>query len=572
MLSDAAVGERERGFLLAVYELGGQKAKAAVQLSDIQDFFPLDEEESEGCCDFWVRSGALECPALGHVALTHMGYTYALHLQSEPTDSERRVTVVIPVLNEAKTIARLVRLGLADPRVLEVIVVDDGSIDGTPDIAAAAGATVMMSSLLGKGASMQDGVGEARGDVILFLDGDLTEITSDVVTNMVTPIFEGHADLVKAKFSRDAGRVTVLTAKPLLSSFFPELSHFDQPLGGIVAARKAILDDIRLETDYGVDVGLLIDAAMRGARLCEVDIGRIDHDSQPLESLGAMATQITRVIFDRAWRHGRFHINQIREMEELERRARAMMLPHRGHMHPASTKYALLDMDGVLLDGRFVVALARQEGTEDDLNRFLDNPTYREDQRTELIASLLTGVSAESFLQVAQSLPLVEGARETVVALKKAGYRVGIVTDSFHLAAEVVRRRVFADFTVAHILQFRHGRCTGEVTLSPMMSHPEGCPDHKWCKSNVLAHLADSFDLDRPSTLAVGDSQGDVCLLRRAGIPVAFRPRSKAVEAAADHIVWGPLTDILPLAGVLVGEGQSAAPAITQAEESTVAR
>jgi phosphoserine phosphatase len=460
----------------------------------------------------------------------------------------------------------MVRLGLNDPRVLEVIVVDDGSVDGTPDTAAAAGAIVMLSSLLGKGASMQDGVRAARGDVILFLDGDLTEIAGDAVATMVTPILAGNADLVKARFSRDAGRVTVLTAKPLLNSFFPELARFDQPLGGIVAARKGLLDDIYLETDYGVDVGLLIDAAMRGARLVEVDIGHIDHDSQPLEALGAMATQITRVIFDRAWRHERFHINQIREMQELERRARAMLL-HQSNTQHASPKYALLDMDGVLLDGRFIVSLAEKQGLAADLHRFLDNPALREDQRTELIASLLTGLSADTFLEIAHAMPLMEGARETVVALKKAGYRVGVVTDSFHIAADVVRRRVFADFTVAHVLHFRQGRCTGHVTLSPMMSHQGGCSDHVWCKSNVLAHLSDSFALDRHRVLAVGDGDGDICLLRHAGVSVAFRPRSHAVENAADHTVWGPLTDVLAVVGLPVTDGQVAQPVRVGTEE-----
>jgi glycosyltransferase involved in cell wall biosynthesis len=57
--------------------------------------------------------------------------------------------------------------------VAKVIVVDDGSIDGTPELAAQAGARVVTSTLLGKGASMEDGVWAAQNEIVVFLDGDL---------------------------------------------------------------------------------------------------------------------------------------------------------------------------------------------------------------------------------------------------------------------------------------------------------------------------------------------------------------------------------------------------------------
>jgi glycosyltransferase involved in cell wall biosynthesis len=71
------------------------------------------------------------------------------------------ISVIIPVLDVSATVGAVVKLALADPRVSEVIVVDDGSIDGTPDLAASAGARVITSSLLGKGASMRDGLNAA---------------------------------------------------------------------------------------------------------------------------------------------------------------------------------------------------------------------------------------------------------------------------------------------------------------------------------------------------------------------------------------------------------------------------
>jgi glucosyl-3-phosphoglycerate synthase len=462
------------------------------------------------------------------------------------------VSVLIPALDESKTISSLVSLMKSSPSVLEVVVIDDGSIDGTPELASQAGARVVLSTLLGKGASMEDGLRESRGDIVLFVDGDLLEICPDFVHRMTAPILQGQADMVKAKFSRSEGRVTLLTARPLLGAFFPELAGFDQPLGGIVAARRALLRSLHFENDYGVDVGLIIDAAMIGAQIVEVDIGRIDHESQSLAALGQMAKEVARVIIDRAWHNGRLDINRVREMEEAERRAQAQLLPVTEHLED-SGRFALFDMDGVLLDGRFVVELADHLGTRSELSRFLDSNILSEQERTAAIASLFAGVSQDVFREIALTIPLAPGAAEAVIGLRRSGYRVGVVTDSFDVAAEIVRRRVFADFRIAHIMGFSHRIATGEVTLSPAMLIDGGCPQHRCCKGNVIEQLRVAAGLVPQETLAVGDGENDICMLRAVGKPVAFRTRSLAVAEAARYTISRSLTEILDLPGVVDG-------------------
>src|SRR5687767_13529334 len=131
-------------------------------------------------------------------------------------DGGKMLSVVIPALNESATITSIVRFALRSPLVDEVIVVDDGSIDGTSELARSAGARVMTSTMLGKGASMEDGLRAARNEFILYLDGDLEGLRDDAIELLATPLLAGQADFVKASFSRAAGRVTMLTAKPLL--------------------------------------------------------------------------------------------------------------------------------------------------------------------------------------------------------------------------------------------------------------------------------------------------------------------------------------------------------------------
>ncbi len=456
-----------------------------------------------------------------------------------------RVSVVIPVLNESKTIGQIVAFALKNPLVGEVLVVDDGSHDGTPDLAARAGARVITSSLMGKGASMEDGMLAAQHDLILYLDGDLHGLNDELIDHMVAPLLLGYGDFVKARFARTAGRVTVLTARPLLRTYFPELAHYNQPLGGIMAARRSLLKQLRFENDYGADIGLLIDAAAAKARIVEVDIGRLEHDSQTLDALGEMATQVARTIVERAAEWGRLQVMFVKETRERDRVRRAADLDRVVNLVQRADKLALVDMDGTLVAGRFAVALAAQTGRGDQLAALLDRHDIDPLERAKRIAAVFKGVPKQTFIDVARSLPLNPGAIEMVVGLRKQGYMVGVCTDSYHIAGSIVRRRVFADFCIANVMRFRGEHALGRVTHAPATRHRRGCREHAVCKLNVLHHFADRLGLKPAQVLAVGDSENDICLLRAAGKSFAFQPKSPAVAAAAQHVVNDTLARVL---------------------------
>ena len=410
-----------------------------------------------------------------------------------------RASVLIPALNEARRIAQVVAYARADPATGEVIVIDDSSIDDTAQLARNAGATVVTSTLLGKGASMRDGVALAKHDLLVYLDGDLSGLRKGIITQLVGPLARNEADFVKARYGRSGGRVTELTAKPMLKIFFPELAHFGQPLGGIMAARKSLLQTLDFEDAYGVDIGLLLDSHLAGARLTEVDIGSLEHDSQALEDLSFMANEISRVIFSRARAAGRLNVDQIAAMYETQRQA-AAELDYVLTRKKGRTRLLLLTMDRTLIDGRYADELARQTGREEALQQLPADENGDDISRAENEAGVFRFVHKNQFEAVARMLPLRSGAIEFVNQARRRGFMVGVVSESYFVAAEIIRRRIFADFAMAHTIQFDGNVCNGQVRINPAFL-PETrvgnsgvggealATGNRVCKTNVLRRI-----------------------------------------------------------------------------------
>jgi glucosyl-3-phosphoglycerate synthase len=442
------------------------------------------------------------------------------------------ITVVIPTLNEEDNIASVIKFARSNEHVSEVIVVDDKSLDNTVLIAQQAGAKVITSTKLGKGASMKDGVLCSANDVIAFLDGDIDPYPHYTIKLLTDPIISEEVDFVKSAFNRNAGRVTELVAKPLLSIFFPDLLRFNQPLSGMIAGRKSLLLQLDFRDDYGVDIGILIDMYLMNARMREVEIGYLENKSKPWQALGKMSKEVASAIIMKAAASNNPNYN-FEELGVLSEIRTQMEFALGNHLHDLS-KLIAFDMDDTLLQGRFIDACAQAFDFKEELMEIRSIET-NEVIITKRIATLLKGKTINELIEVVDTIPIVPGTKEVISELKERGYISGIISDSYDCITTHVKNKLGMSFSLSNELEFSKSVCTGEVKLpSFLFSSSKSICKHALCKTNALLTILDKYDIQKENCIAIGDSINDLCMVKEAGLGIAFCSQNELLNHHAD--------------------------------------
>ena len=443
------------------------------------------------------------------------------------------ISVIIPALNEAKTIKEVIDLLNQSNLVDEIIVVDDKSLDKTVEISLKAGAKVITGTKLGKGASMKDGLLIAKNEVILFIDADITNYPQNLVELMIFPILNEEFDFVKSYFTRQAGRVTELVAKPLLSILYPEFPQFIQPLSGMIAGKKSFFNQIKFEDGYGVDIGILIDMHKLNAKITEVDIGNIENRMQSLEQLGKMSKEVANTILDKSIKGGNKNlevfenIQIIREQMEFAIREKSNQL----------SKIAIFDMDNTLLSKSFIHTCAEKFGFKKELLEIIisqSNPYVR----TKQIAKLLKGKTVNDLIKVADEIPISNNIEKLLYHLRERGYKIGIISDSYDYITNYFVNKLRLDFSLANELEFSQSIVTGEVKIpSFFLTNKNSICKHEICKTNALISICYNLNIDLSNTIAIGDAENDICMVNKSGIGISYCSSSQTLDSVADFVI-----------------------------------
>jgi glucosyl-3-phosphoglycerate synthase len=236
------------------------------------------------------------------------------------------ISLALPALNEAATIGEIIsktrRALMHDvPLLDEIVLIDSRSNDRTRDIAQTQGIPVYMHQdilpqygvFAGKGEALWKSLYVLKGDIIVWVDTDITNFHPRFVYGLLGPLLREPRLVYSKGFYRrplrvgetivgtGGGRVTELTARPLLNLFYPELSGIVQPLSGEYAVRREAIEWVPFFTGYGVETGMLLDLLeFHGLHaLAQVDLQQRIHRNQDLLSLSKMSFAIIQVVMQR---------------------------------------------------------------------------------------------------------------------------------------------------------------------------------------------------------------------------------------------------------------------------------
>jgi glucosyl-3-phosphoglycerate synthase len=276
---------------------------------------------------------------------------------------ERGLTISLglPALNEEDTVGNVIqtiKTALMEqmPLLDEMVLIDSGSVDYTREIAADLGIPVHIhqdilperGAYRGKGEALWKSLYVLHGDIVAWVDTDITNIHPRFVYGILGPLLrDQRVQYVKGFYRRPlkqgdkliaggGGRVTELTARPLINLFFPELSGLIQPLSGEYAGRRQALEQLPFFTGYGVETGLLIDTLETFGlqAIAQVDLLKRIHHNQPLPSLSRMSFAIIQVIIGRLEERHR-----IRLLEEVNKTMNQIRYePGRFFLDPAEVR------------------------------------------------------------------------------------------------------------------------------------------------------------------------------------------------------------------------------------------
>jgi glucosyl-3-phosphoglycerate synthase len=257
------------------------------------------------------------------------------HLLELKRKQNLTVSLALPALNEEETVGSViasVKQALMDrvPLIDEIILVDSDSSDRTREIATSLGVPVHIHQQVlpelgarpGKGEALWKSLYLTTGDILVWIDTDIVNIHPRFVYGLLGPlILREDIQFTKGFYRRPlkvgdklqaggGGRVTELTARPLINLFFPELSGLVQPLSGEYGGRRSAFEQLPFSSGYGVETGLIIDIFEKFglSSIAQVDLQERVHHNQPLESLTKMSFAIIQTVVRRIERRYGMHM------------------------------------------------------------------------------------------------------------------------------------------------------------------------------------------------------------------------------------------------------------------------
>lgn len=204
-------------------------------------------------------------------------------------------------------------------------------------------------------------------------------------------------------------------------------------------------------------------------------------------------------------------------------------------------KLAVFDFDSTLMDGETIDFLAAPLGLEEKVADITKRAMAGElDFYASLVerVSLLEGLPQSKVDEICSSLPMMPGASEVVVGLKKRGYKVVCFSGGFRNATSPATKALGIDADFSNVLHEEDGILTGKVGGDMMFGFSKG---------DMIVRLQNLLGIERADTLVVGDGANDLSMFAHADTRIAFCAKPLLREQATHCVDVKDLREILKI-------------------------
>ena len=207
-------------------------------------------------------------------------------------------------------------------------------------------------------------------------------------------------------------------------------------------------------------------------------------------------------------------------------------------------RLVVFDMDSTLIEAEVIDELAKHAGAGEEVAKITESAMAGEidfKQSFKKRVAYLKGLEESVLAEIAESLPLSEGAEQLITALKALGYKTAIISGGFSYFGRHLQKKLGIDYIYANELEIINGKVTGEVA---------GAIVDGQRKAELLIEIARKEKISLEQVIAVGDGANDLDMLALSGLGIAFRAKPLVKENAKQAISTLGLDGILYLLGV----------------------
>ncbi|MBR6988358.1 MAG: phosphoserine phosphatase SerB [Bacteroidaceae bacterium] len=201
------------------------------------------------------------------------------------------------------------------------------------------------------------------------------------------------------------------------------------------------------------------------------------------------------------------------------------------NMYRRTRRLICFDMDSTLIQTEVIDELAKHAGVGDEVKAITESAMRGEidfkESFTKRVA-LLKGLDVNVMQEIAENLPMTEGLERMMLALKKYGYKIAILSGGFTYFGQYLQRKFNIDYVYANELEVDdEGKLTGRYVGEIIDGRR---------KAELLRLIAQVEKLDLEQTIAVGDGANDLPMLSLAGLGIAFHAKPKVTANARQSI------------------------------------